>query len=148
MDSSAPLPRSSSLRMVGDMNDRPFISYLHPLRIPLITTRPTAFSPFPEQQPAEICPTSMEVAWPVTVGLGVRVLIPRTKQNSKFLHEKNVLIDRSFSFLILSLIFSAKTVENSGLSMVKVSFTMWLQWSDDIRDSEPLPFLWTTIEQK
>ncbi|GBO11904.1 Retrovirus-related Pol polyprotein from transposon 297 [Araneus ventricosus] len=54
------------------MNGRPFIS---PLRVPLMTTRPTAFSPLSEQQPAEIRPTSIEVAWPVTAGLGVRVLI-------------------------------------------------------------------------
>ncbi|GBL93460.1 hypothetical protein AVEN_59664-1 [Araneus ventricosus] len=69
MDSSDPFP---SLRVVGDMNDRPFISLR---RVPLMTTRSTAFSPLSKQQPAEICPTSIEIAWPVTAGLGVRVLI-------------------------------------------------------------------------
>ncbi|GBM36367.1 hypothetical protein AVEN_176062-1 [Araneus ventricosus] len=68
MDSSAPFP---SLRVVGDMNGRTFIS---PLKVPLKTTRPTAFSPLSEQLPVEIRPTSIEVAWPVTAGLGVRVI--------------------------------------------------------------------------
>ncbi|GBL83281.1 hypothetical protein AVEN_36704-1 [Araneus ventricosus] len=49
-------------------------SLISPLRVPLITTRPTAFSPLSEQQPAETRPTSIEVAWTVTAGLGVRVL--------------------------------------------------------------------------
>ncbi|GBN19384.1 hypothetical protein AVEN_120680-1 [Araneus ventricosus] len=71
MDSSAPFPLFSSLRMVGDMNYRPSIS---PLRLPLNTTRPATFSTLSEQQPAKIRPTGMEVAWPVTAGLGVRVL--------------------------------------------------------------------------
>ncbi|GBM64043.1 hypothetical protein AVEN_132849-1 [Araneus ventricosus] len=59
------------------MNDRPFIAYIayrFPVRVPLLTTRPTAFSPLSEQQPAEIRPTSVEVTWPVTAGLGVKVL--------------------------------------------------------------------------
>ncbi|GBL72727.1 hypothetical protein AVEN_145677-1 [Araneus ventricosus] len=34
-------------------------------------------SPLSEQQPAEIRPTSIEVAWPVMAGLGVRVLTSR-----------------------------------------------------------------------
>ncbi|GBM24423.1 hypothetical protein AVEN_76153-1 [Araneus ventricosus] len=75
MDSSTTFPPLSSLRVVGDMDGRPFIS---PLRVPLMTTLPTAFSPLLEQQPTEICPTSIEVAWPVTAGLGVRVLNPLT----------------------------------------------------------------------
>ncbi|GBN57926.1 hypothetical protein AVEN_250380-1 [Araneus ventricosus] len=58
---------------VGDMNGR-LSSLISPLRVPLMTTRPTAFSLLSEQQPAEIRPTSIEVAWPVTGGLGVRVL--------------------------------------------------------------------------
>ncbi|GBN32599.1 hypothetical protein AVEN_1726-1 [Araneus ventricosus] len=70
MDSSAPSPLFSSLGVVGDMNGRPFISSL---RVPLMTTLSTAFS-LSEQQPAEIRPTSIEVAWPVSAGLGVRVL--------------------------------------------------------------------------
>ncbi|GBM44787.1 hypothetical protein AVEN_148290-1 [Araneus ventricosus] len=74
MDSSVPFPLFSSLLVVGDMNGRPFIP---PLRVPLMTTHPTAFSPLLEQQPAEIRPSSIEVAWPVTAGLGVRVLIER-----------------------------------------------------------------------
>ncbi|GBM38414.1 hypothetical protein AVEN_260802-1 [Araneus ventricosus] len=44
------------------------------LILPLMTTHPTAFSLLSEQQPAENRPTSIEVAWPVTAGLGVRVL--------------------------------------------------------------------------
>ncbi|GBM91881.1 hypothetical protein AVEN_270170-1 [Araneus ventricosus] len=53
------------------MNGRPFIS---PLRVPLMTTRPTAFFPFSERQPAEIRPTNIEVACLVKAGLGVGVL--------------------------------------------------------------------------
>ncbi|GBM56253.1 hypothetical protein AVEN_101535-1 [Araneus ventricosus] len=49
-----------------------------------MTTRPTAFSPLSEQQPAEIRPTSTEVAWPVTAGLGVRVLNIVTNMESRF----------------------------------------------------------------
>ncbi|GBM64067.1 hypothetical protein AVEN_98110-1 [Araneus ventricosus] len=75
MDSSAPFLLFCSLRRVGDMNGRPFISYISPRVFPLMTTFPTAFSPLSEQQPAEIRPVSMEVTWPVTAGLGVRVLI-------------------------------------------------------------------------
>ncbi|GBO40436.1 hypothetical protein AVEN_105585-1 [Araneus ventricosus] len=74
MDSSVrPFPLFSSLRVVGDMNDKPFISNLS-LRVLLMTTRPTVFSPLSEQQPAEIRPIGIEVAWPVTAGLGGRVL--------------------------------------------------------------------------
>ncbi|GBM97983.1 hypothetical protein AVEN_244075-1, partial [Araneus ventricosus] len=71
MDSSSPFPLFSSLQVEGDMNGRHSNS---PLRVPLMTTRPTAFSPLSKQQQAEIRPTSIEVAWPVTAGLGVRVL--------------------------------------------------------------------------
>ncbi|GBN12823.1 hypothetical protein AVEN_175740-1 [Araneus ventricosus] len=71
MDSSATVPLFSSIRVVGDMNGRSFIS---PLRVPLLTTGLTAFSPLSEQQRAEMRPTSIEDAWPVTAGLGVRVL--------------------------------------------------------------------------
>ncbi|GBO40430.1 hypothetical protein AVEN_26795-1 [Araneus ventricosus] len=53
------------------MIGRPFIS---PLRVPLMTTRPTAFSPLSKKKPADIRPTSIEVAWPITAGLGVKVL--------------------------------------------------------------------------
>ncbi|GBM78928.1 hypothetical protein AVEN_26726-1 [Araneus ventricosus] len=76
MDSPAPFPLFYSLLVVGDINGRPFIS---PLRVPSMTTRPTAFSPLSEQQPPTIRPTSIEVAWPVTGGLGVRVLICEMK---------------------------------------------------------------------
>ncbi|GBO01002.1 hypothetical protein AVEN_259169-1 [Araneus ventricosus] len=55
------------------MNGRPFISYLSP-KGPLMTTCTTVFSPLSEQQPAEIHPTSIEITWPVTAVLGVRVL--------------------------------------------------------------------------
>ncbi|GBM43700.1 hypothetical protein AVEN_26566-1 [Araneus ventricosus] len=44
------------------------------MRVPVMTTRPTAFSPLSEQQSAEIRPTSIEAARPVTDGLGVRGL--------------------------------------------------------------------------
>ncbi|GBM33893.1 hypothetical protein AVEN_5934-1 [Araneus ventricosus] len=71
MGSSAPFLLFSSLRVEGDRNGRPFIS---PLRVSLMTTRPTVFSPISEQQLAEIRPTSVEVPWPVTAALGVRVL--------------------------------------------------------------------------
>ncbi|GBL89381.1 hypothetical protein AVEN_225896-1 [Araneus ventricosus] len=74
MDSSAPLPLFSSLRVVGVMNGRPFISHLSPKGPFIMTTHPTAFSPLSEQEPAEIRPTSIDVAWPVTADLGVRVL--------------------------------------------------------------------------
>ncbi|GBM63388.1 hypothetical protein AVEN_33340-1, partial [Araneus ventricosus] len=40
----------------------------------LMSTLPTAFSPFSEQQPAQLCPTSIEVAWLVTAGFGAREL--------------------------------------------------------------------------
>ncbi|GBN93180.1 hypothetical protein AVEN_66967-1 [Araneus ventricosus] len=72
MDSSVPFPLFTSLRVVGDMNGRPFMSHLS-LRVPLMTTRPTAFSPLSEQQLAEIRPSSIQVAWTVTAGLGVSV---------------------------------------------------------------------------
>ncbi|GBM98663.1 hypothetical protein AVEN_214675-1 [Araneus ventricosus] len=71
MDSSAPFLLFSSLRVVGDMNGRPFIS---PLRDPFMTTFRTAFPSLSEQQPTEIRPISIEVAWSVTAGLGVRVI--------------------------------------------------------------------------
>ncbi|GBL73453.1 hypothetical protein AVEN_159455-1 [Araneus ventricosus] len=44
MDSSAPFPLFSSLRVVGDMNSRPFISHLSP-KGPISDTCPNAFSP-------------------------------------------------------------------------------------------------------
>ncbi|GBO25080.1 hypothetical protein AVEN_64199-1 [Araneus ventricosus] len=66
MDSSAPFPLFSSLRVAGDMNGRPSISVLS---VPLMTTHPTAFSPLSEQKPAEIRPASVEVAWPVTASI-------------------------------------------------------------------------------
>ncbi|GBM90994.1 hypothetical protein AVEN_217461-1 [Araneus ventricosus] len=81
MDSSTPFPLFSSKRVVRDMNGRPFIS---PQRVPLMTTRPTAFSrPLSEQQPAEIRLTSLEVAWPVTGGSRVRVLKSIRTLNTK-----------------------------------------------------------------
>ncbi|GBN08809.1 hypothetical protein AVEN_261075-1 [Araneus ventricosus] len=74
MDSSAPFPLFSSLRVVGDMNGRPFISYLF-LKGPFNDDSPKCLSPLSEQQPAEIRRKSgIEVAWPVQAGLGVRVL--------------------------------------------------------------------------
>ncbi|GBM85595.1 hypothetical protein AVEN_38367-1 [Araneus ventricosus] len=48
-------------------------SLLSSLRVPLMTIHSSAFS-LSEQQPAEIRPSSIEVAWPVTAGLGVRGL--------------------------------------------------------------------------
>ncbi|GBM72970.1 hypothetical protein AVEN_186735-1 [Araneus ventricosus] len=73
MDSSAPFPLFSSLRAVGDMNGRPLISYLSP-KGPFNDHSPNCLLPLSEQQHAEIRPTSIEVAWPVTAGLGVRGL--------------------------------------------------------------------------
>ncbi|GBM63391.1 hypothetical protein AVEN_64632-1 [Araneus ventricosus] len=60
MDSSAPFPPFSSLRVVGDMNGRPFISYLSP-KGAFNDHSPTFFSLLSEQQLAEIRPTSIEV---------------------------------------------------------------------------------------
>ncbi|GBM30636.1 hypothetical protein AVEN_18325-1 [Araneus ventricosus] len=70
MDSSASFNLFSSLRVVGGLS-----SLISPLWVHLMTTRPTAFSPpLSQQQPPEIRLTSIEVEWPVTAGLGVRVL--------------------------------------------------------------------------
>ncbi|GBN82200.1 hypothetical protein AVEN_94237-1 [Araneus ventricosus] len=55
------------------MNGRPFMSHLSP-KGPFNDHSPSCLLPLSEQQPAEIRPTSIEVAWPVTAGLGVRVL--------------------------------------------------------------------------
>ncbi|GBL81548.1 hypothetical protein AVEN_266584-1 [Araneus ventricosus] len=73
MDSSAPFPLLSSLRVVGDMNGHPFISQLSPKGL-FNDHSPNCLLPLSEQQPVEICPTSIEAVWPVTAGLGVRVL--------------------------------------------------------------------------
>ncbi|GBO21066.1 hypothetical protein AVEN_274040-1 [Araneus ventricosus] len=73
MDSSAPFPLFSSLRVVGVMNGRPSISHLSP-KGPFNDHLPNCLlSPF-ERATAEIRPTSIRVAWPVTAGLGVKVL--------------------------------------------------------------------------
>ncbi|GBM22081.1 Lachesin [Araneus ventricosus] len=77
MDSTVPFPLFSSLRVVRDTNGRPFISYLS-LKGPFNGRASNCILPLSEQQPAVIRLTSIEVAWPVTVGLGVRVLIPPT----------------------------------------------------------------------
>ncbi|GBL87287.1 hypothetical protein AVEN_270548-1 [Araneus ventricosus] len=90
MDSSAPFPLFSSLRAVGDMIGRPFISYLSP-KGPFNDHSPNCLSPLSEQQPAEIRPTSVEVARPVTGGLGVRVLI----QSKTYVHSKYSLVASS-----------------------------------------------------
>ncbi|GBN84710.1 hypothetical protein AVEN_60902-1 [Araneus ventricosus] len=74
MDSSNPFPLFSSLWVVGNMNSRPFISRLSPKGL-FNDHSPNCLIPAFEQQPAEIRPTSIEVAWPVTAGLGVRVSI-------------------------------------------------------------------------
>ncbi|GBM24075.1 hypothetical protein AVEN_176086-1 [Araneus ventricosus] len=71
MDSSAPFPLFFSLRVLEEVNGRAFISYLYS-KGSLNDNSPN--SPLSEKQPAEIRPTSIEVAWPVTGGLGVRVL--------------------------------------------------------------------------
>ncbi|GBN77480.1 hypothetical protein AVEN_55359-1 [Araneus ventricosus] len=73
MDSSAPFPLFSSLRVVGDRNVRPFISYLSP-KGPFNDHSPNCLLPLSEKQPAQIRPSSIEVAWAVTAGLGERVL--------------------------------------------------------------------------
>ncbi|GBN41606.1 hypothetical protein AVEN_103653-1 [Araneus ventricosus] len=61
-------------------------SLISPLRVLLMTTRPTAFSSLSEQQPAENRPTSIEVAWTVMAGLGVRVLIIAAAGSFKLSH--------------------------------------------------------------
>ncbi|GBL99982.1 hypothetical protein AVEN_19455-1 [Araneus ventricosus] len=73
---TSPFPFSSSLRVVGDMNGRPFISHFSP-KGPFNDHPPNCLLPLSEQQPAEIRPTSIEFAWPDTAGLGVKVLIFR-----------------------------------------------------------------------
>ncbi|GBN91669.1 hypothetical protein AVEN_150614-1 [Araneus ventricosus] len=63
------------------------------LRAPLTTTHPNAFCHLSEQQTAEILSTSIEVAWLVTAGLGVRVLIlcfaDRTTKKISFSHSSS-----------------------------------------------------------
>ncbi|GBN40750.1 hypothetical protein AVEN_218917-1 [Araneus ventricosus] len=71
------------------MNGRPFIS---PLRVLLMTIRSTAFSPLSEQQPAEIRPSSMEVAWPITAGLGVKVLMNPAEYFYAFIKNGGLLL--------------------------------------------------------
>ncbi|GBO30320.1 hypothetical protein AVEN_16461-1 [Araneus ventricosus] len=69
-----PVPLFFSLRAVGDMNGRPFISHLFP-KDPFNNHSPNCLPPLSEEQPAEIRPTSIEVVWPVTAGIGVRVIM-------------------------------------------------------------------------
>ncbi|GBN18267.1 hypothetical protein AVEN_187153-1 [Araneus ventricosus] len=71
MDLSVPFHLFSWV--VGDVNGRPFISYLYP-KGALNNHSPSCLLPHSEQQPAEILPTIIEVVWPVTAGLGVRGL--------------------------------------------------------------------------
>ncbi|GBL94637.1 hypothetical protein AVEN_83959-1 [Araneus ventricosus] len=78
MDSSTPFPLSSSLRVAEVVNVRTFHLLSLPEGVPKMTTCPTAFPPHSELQPAEMRPTSVEVAWPLTAGLGVRELKYRT----------------------------------------------------------------------
>ncbi|GBN52725.1 hypothetical protein AVEN_109114-1 [Araneus ventricosus] len=73
MDSSAPFSLSSSLRVVGDTNGRPFSFYLSP-KGAFNDHSPNCLLPLSEQQTTEIRPTSIEVAWSVTAGLGGKVL--------------------------------------------------------------------------
>ncbi|GBL90749.1 Histone-lysine N-methyltransferase SETMAR [Araneus ventricosus] len=80
----------------------PFL--ISPLRFLLMTTRSTAFSLLSKQQQAEIRPTSIEVAWPVTGGLGVRVLNPdetyATDKYCKEIDEMNCKLQRVRPILI------------------------------------------------
>ncbi|GBM52108.1 hypothetical protein AVEN_29795-1 [Araneus ventricosus] len=73
MDSSAPFPPFSSLQVVDDMNGRHFLSYLYP-KGSLNDHSSNCLLPAFGIVPAEIHPTSIDVAWPVTGGLGVKVL--------------------------------------------------------------------------
>ncbi|GBM64412.1 hypothetical protein AVEN_52535-1 [Araneus ventricosus] len=117
MDSSAPFPLFSSLCVVGDMNGGPFISHLSP-KGPFNATRPTAFSPLSEQQPAKIRPISIEVAWPVTAGLGVKVLI---KQMAPIVCKvKNRMPDK-YLYLIKSLVTLMANLMLENLYTVKYS---------------------------
>ncbi|GBN15749.1 hypothetical protein AVEN_139064-1 [Araneus ventricosus] len=70
-----------------------------------MTTRSTAFSPISEKQPAEIRPTSIEVAWPVTAGLEVRVL---NEQNSNCTRN-----ERSSSLFDEFMVSHANTISGS-----------------------------------
>ncbi|GBM99980.1 hypothetical protein AVEN_187273-1 [Araneus ventricosus] len=80
-------------------------SLISPLRVPLMTTRPTAFSPLSEQQPVEIRPTAMEVAWPVMAGLGVRETLKflRKGPDSKPNYTKYLTCMRAWCTLNLTL---------------------------------------------
>ncbi|GBN62665.1 hypothetical protein AVEN_138367-1 [Araneus ventricosus] len=83
MDSSAPFPLFSSQRGIGDINGRPFISHLSP-KGPFKGNSPNCLLLISEQQQVEIRPFSIEVAWPITAGLVVRVLkIRRVEKNIK-----------------------------------------------------------------
>ncbi|GBL77722.1 hypothetical protein AVEN_152940-1 [Araneus ventricosus] len=61
MDPSAPFPFFSSLWVAGDMNGRPSTSHLSH-RGPFNDHSPNCLLPLPEQQPAKIRLTSIEVA--------------------------------------------------------------------------------------
>ncbi|GBN10101.1 hypothetical protein AVEN_161692-1 [Araneus ventricosus] len=69
MDSSTLFPLSFSLRVVEDVNGRPFISYLY-YKPNSPNCLLLAFGTVTGRNP----PTSIEVAWPVTAGLGVKGL--------------------------------------------------------------------------
>ncbi|GBM91643.1 hypothetical protein AVEN_107750-1 [Araneus ventricosus] len=181
MDSSAPFLLFSSLRVLGDMNDRPFISHLSPkgpLKIfvhenrmksflslqkfqeddtqiwainchqrkkPLFSPKirsgarnhlcsasvewgglrrdrthrvndysPNCLLPLSEQQPAEIRPISIKVAWPVMAGLGVRVLkkimfifldLSNFKTSSTFASYHGTIFESGFDAYIIVLIY-------------------------------------------
>ncbi|GBM33211.1 hypothetical protein AVEN_28204-1 [Araneus ventricosus] len=120
MDSSAPFPLVSSLRVVGDVNGRPFISHLSP-KGPFNDHSPNCLlPPFSEQQPAEIRPTSIKVARSVTAGLGVRVL-RETNDGEHFTFGRNS--KSAHPMLIRSTRTTCPDVAHSRQAMVRVKRT-------------------------
>ncbi|GBM68391.1 hypothetical protein AVEN_210463-1 [Araneus ventricosus] len=106
-------------------------SLISKLRFPLKTTCLTAFSPLSEQQPSEIRPTSIEVAWPVTAGLGVKVL------KSRFVLRQAVSSDEPRNFEprsygkdeTLSKLFSPHRVRSLSLICSRPAYTASLHWN-------------------
>ncbi|GBM68570.1 hypothetical protein AVEN_82444-1 [Araneus ventricosus] len=105
----------------------PFL--ISPLRVPLMTTLPTAFSPLWEQQPAEIRPTSIEVAWPDSAGLGVRELVKVAIVLGKVKSDVNVAAEELFMFanksLELSDFRSKEAVSKNSLRPDIFNFGCW-----------------------
>ncbi|GBM22074.1 hypothetical protein AVEN_137382-1 [Araneus ventricosus] len=116
MDSSAPFPLFSSLRVVGDMNGRPFISHLSP-KGPFNDNSPNCLLPLSKQQPAEIRLNSTEVASPVTAGSGVRVLSSFSKFVLLEIFRSTICNDSKVTSIFLSI---------SSLSLNLISLKLFL----------------------